>query len=139
MILLDTNIISEFLKPVFDRNAATWLDAQDRDVLYVSAITIAEVAYGVSRLQNGNRKTRLESNVRRVESEDFAGRVLVFDDIIAWQSGDVRARRERMGRPISLADAAIAATAITYSLALATRNIRDFDGLDLMLVNPFEA
>jgi toxin FitB len=138
MILLDTNVISEFLKPEFNQNAALWLEAQDRGALYLSTVTIAEIAYGVSRLQDGKRKTRLEEKIRQITREDFAQRVLPLDGVSAWCSGEIRVRRERVGKPVSLADAAIAATAITHGLSLATRNIRDFEGLDLKLINPFE-
>jgi toxin FitB len=139
MILLDTNIISEILKPEYDGNVGRWLETNEPGNLFLSSITIAELAFGVSRLPEGKRKTNLSYSVQRLESETFMGRILDFTVVAARRSGDIRAIRERTGRSVSLADAGIAATAITHSFALATRNIKDFEGLDLELVNPFKS
>jgi toxin FitB len=137
MILLDTNIVSEILKPAYDGNVGRWLESSKPESLYLSSITIAELAFGVSRLPEGKRKTKLSYSVQRLETETFASRILDFTVAIAMKSGDVRAIRERTGRTVSLADAGIAASAIIHGFALATRNTRDFEGLDLELINPF--
>jgi toxin FitB len=138
MILLDTNVISEILKPEYNGYVGHWLETNKPEDLFLSSITIAELAFGVSRLPEGKRKTNLSHSVQRLETETFVGRILDFGVVAARRSGDVRAIRERTGKTVSLADAAIAATALTYGLTLATRNIRDFEGLDLELINPFE-
>jgi toxin FitB len=138
MILLDTNIISEILKPEYDGNVGHWLETNIPESLFLSSITIAELAFGVSRLPEGKRRANLSHSMQRIESETFVGRILDFTAAMAMRSGDVRAIRERTGRTVSLADAGIAATAITHRFALATRNIKDFEGLDLELINPFE-
>ncbi len=138
MILLDTNIISEVMAENSLPDVVAWLDAQRRQDLFLSAITLLELQYGIERMSAGTRKLKLETTVERIVRELYVGRICVVDSAVARAAGQVRVRRERLGRPITVADAAIAATALTHEFALATRNIRDFEGLGLHLINPFE-
>ncbi|MFM9974799.1 MAG: type II toxin-antitoxin system VapC family toxin [Beijerinckiaceae bacterium] len=139
MILIDTNIISELWREKPSSGVSHWLQAQDSTGVFISAITLAEIQFGIAKLPVSIRRSNLVVAVTRLEQETFSGQVLPFDNRCAAPFGLVRASREQMRHPISFPDAAIAATALTHGLTLATRNIRDFDGLDLMLVNPFEA
>jgi toxin FitB len=138
MILLDTNIISEVMAENSSQDVVAWLDAQHRQELFLSAITLLELQYGIERMSAGTRRLKLEMTVERIVCELYAGRICAVDSAVARAAGQARVRRERLGRPITVADAAIAATAITHGFSLATRNIKDFEGLDLELINPFE-
>jgi len=138
MILLDTNIISEVWRQHRNIHVERWVDAQPRRMLFLSAVTLGELHYGAQRLPDGRRKDLLLTVIAELEQSTFAGRILPFDTRCSDVFGRLRAERERMGRPINVADAAIAATALTFKLSLATRNTRDFDDLGLDLINPFE-
>jgi toxin FitB len=138
MILVDTNIISEIWRPNPNQYVLSWLESQLREAVFVSAITLAEIHYGIARTPEGYNKARMADSALKLEKETFNGRVLGFDSRCALQFGLVRASREKMGRPINFPDSAIAATAITYGLVLATRNVKDFEGLEMKIVNPFE-
>jgi toxin FitB len=138
MILLDTNVVSELWK--LSPSAATrqWFEQQPRTSLYLSAIVLGEIQFGVQRLPEGKRRSWFADAIAKLERTTFRDRILSFDQKCAPFYGRVKVIRERAGRPVLAADAAIAATALTYGLALATRNIKDFEGLDLELINPFE-
>jgi toxin FitB len=138
MILIDTNVISELWRDRPDRNVGEWLEYQPREGIFVSSITLAELHFGIVRLDEGRNKLRMSQSIAKIERETFDGRVLNFDNRTAVHFGIVRAARELMGRPINFPDSAIAATAVTHGLTLATRNIKDFEGLNIALINPFE-
>jgi toxin FitB len=138
MILVDTNVISEIWRPERSLTVQKWLDTQQSGRLFISAITMGELYLGALRIADGRRKTNLLTMISELESGSFAGQILDFDIRCSKAYGRVKFQRERIGRPVLAADAAIAATAITHGLSLATRNIRDFEGLDLKLINPFE-
>src|SRR5262249_39016868 len=134
VILLDTDVISGLMRPEVDRRLADWLRGVGEERLSVSAVTVSEIAYGLARLPNGQRKTRLAASVDRL----LAGLEIVdFDRAMAARSGSFRAQREAAGRPMSHADSMIAATASALDAQLATRNVRDFAGLDLNIGNPW--
>lgn len=139
MIILDTNIISEPGKPIPDATVLAWLNKQHRPLLYLAVPTIAELSFGGQRtfLRSGSR--RFLEHLRIIVEEDFAGRILPLDLLSTEAYGLVRAKREKAGRPINQIDAMIAAICLVHGATLATRNVRDFEGLDLKLVNPFEA
>ena len=139
MILLDTNVISELWRPKRNMDVERWVDAQPTLTLFISSITLAELHFGVSRLPEGGRKNLLSNAIEKMVTDTFVQRILPFDARCARAFGQMKAERERLGRPIVFADAAIAATALTYGLTLATRNLRDFDGLGLALIDPFAA
>lgn len=101
-------------------------------------MTVAELLYGIARLPDGRRKTGLEEAALQMLDEEFAGRVLPFDEDAAVHYAALVSRREHAGRPISMADAQIAAICLHRAAALATRNSKDFEGVGIVLANPWE-
>ena len=139
MILLDTNVLSELMRHEPDPVALAWVDAQSRYQLHISAVTRAEIDLGVALLPEGRRKQGLQAAAQRMFAE-FSGRCLPFDERAASRYGELVAVRVRAGRPISVEDAQIAATALAGGFVLATRNGRDFTAIEgLALVDPFTA
>lgn len=139
MIVLDTNIISEMMKKAPSLRVVSWLDNQDVTQLFVSTITISEISYGIASLPKGKRKHAIEVAFHKVIQEAFKYRVLSFDEPAASIYGEIMGHRKTLGRPMSILDGQIAAIAISQNATLATRNIRDFSGCDLELINPFDA
>ncbi|MFP4606637.1 MAG: type II toxin-antitoxin system VapC family toxin [Thiohalospira sp.] len=139
MILLDTNVLSELMRPDPHTGVVAWVDQWPVDELAVTTITVSEVLFGLERLEEGLRRRRLESVARTMFEEEFRGRILPFDLRAAEAYATLAAHRMAEGHPISMADAQIAAIARTRNAALATRNIRDFSGLSLELFDPWEA
>ncbi|MGR9293747.1 PIN domain-containing protein [Rhizobium leguminosarum] len=137
MIVLDTNVISEMQGRTHSERILSWLDAYDVETLFLTTIAVAEMRYGLELLDDGRRKTALVSDFNRIESE-FSGRILGFSLSAAHRYGLLAAERRKAGRPMETKDAMIAAICLANGETLATRNTRDFEGLDLKLVNPFE-
>jgi toxin FitB len=137
MIVLNTNVISETLRPKPSSTVVAWMRAQPIASLFTTTITEAEVLYGLALLPDGKRRRSLESAVRLIFAEDLAGRVLSFDSAAAREYADIAADRRRTGRPIALADAQIAAIARSRGAALATRNVDDFAGCKLNVIDPW--
>lgn len=102
MILLDTNVLSEIMRPMPDTEVVAWLDAQPSDQVWVCAVTRAEIELGIALLPDGQRKLRLQMAARGMFAEDFAGRCLPFDEEAAITYAAIVASRTRLGRPISL-------------------------------------
>lgn len=138
MIVLDTNVVSELLRPAPDERVLTWLDRQRSSELWLSAVSAAELAFGVERLPHGRRKIQLREAVRAVLSVDLGGRLLPLDRAAAEAYGSLAADLERQGLSRSIPDVQIAATCRSRGATLATRNVRDFAGTGLDLVNPWE-
>lgn len=138
MIVLDTNVISEAFRPAPSTAVRTWLDAQTPTDLFLCAPVLAELRYGVERLPAGVRKAELERLLSNVESELFDSRILPFDRPSAHAFGRILVRRNSIGRPMPAMDALIASIAISHGTAVATRDVLDFTGLGLRLINPFE-
>ncbi len=130
MILLDTNVLSELMRPSPERRVVKWLDARSDSDLWISAVTVAEIRLGLSLLPDGARKTLLLELAEQMFNEDFSDRCLPFDCEAALQYGFIVSERTRQGRPISVEDAQIAAIALTSQLVLATRNEKDFMGIE---------
>lgn len=139
MIILDTNVVSELIRPRADATVVAWVDQHPVDDVYLTAITTAELRYGIARLPQGKRRTGLADRVRRVIEEEFTGRVLPFDDQAAHEYAQIVVDREGRGRPISMADAQIAAICRSYRAELATRNTKDFVHTGIAAVDPWEA
>lgn len=137
MIVLDTNVLSELMRQPPDTGVLTWLDAQTGGELFLTAITVAEILYGIARLPDGQRKVNLQDAAMAMFTVDFGGRILPFSEQAAVVYAEVVAGRERLGRPISMADAQIAAICRLNAAALVSRNVKDFDGLGLELINPW--
>lgn len=137
MIVLDTTVISELARQVPDAGALTWLDSLEISDVATTAVTAAELRYGLARLPDGRRKRELTVVIHGILTEDFRGRVLPFDEGSSVQYADIVANRERIGRPIGVADAQIASICRDVGAALATRNTTDFEETGVELVNPW--
>jgi predicted nucleic acid-binding protein len=137
MILLDTNIVSEFMKTNPDTRVMDWLNARAKIDFHLCTPVIAEIRYGIAQLPDGKRKDNMLGACERLEAETFAGRILPFDHRAAHCYAELRATRRKTGKPMSVMDAMIAAIALAHAMTLATRNVRDFEGLGVPLVDPF--
>ena len=139
MILLDTNVVSELMRPSPSAAVVRWLDIQTAGTVWISAITVAEIRLGLARLPAGRRRDALTTLADAMLDDDFGGACLPFDRSAATHYAVIVAARTRRGRPISVEDALIAAIARAGGLTLATRHITDFSAIDgLTLVNPWE-
>ena len=139
MIILDTNVLSELMRPRPAQQVVRWVSGQPARRLFTTAITEAEIILGVALLPGGKRRALLESIVVDMFAEDFGDRALPFDSAAAPFFASIVAARRQGGRPISHADAQIAAIARCHGAAIATRNIADFEGCKVELVNPWDA
>ena len=139
MIVLDTNIISETMRRAPNAAVVDWLDSQPANDLYLCTPVLAEVYYGIARLDESTRKTNLLRSYRQIVAEVFEGHILPFDSPAAEAYGQLVAKRESEGNPITVIDAMIAAIAQSNSAALATRNTAHFIETGLTLINPFVA
>jgi predicted nucleic acid-binding protein len=138
MILLDTNVLSELMKPDPESRVTTWLDAQLENEVMLSAITLAEIDLGIAILPDGMRKEAL-SQLAVDLFREFDLRILPFDYKAAPQYAKLVAQARAIGRTISVEDAQIAAIAIVNDLTLATRNTKDFEFIaNLVCFNPWE-
>lgn len=138
MYLLDTNILSELMRPKPNRDVIRWLDQQFSNDLYISSITIAEIHLGIALLPDGKRKKTLRL-AADFALQDFAENQLNFSEKSAVEYANIVAKRIKVGRPISVEDAQIASIALANKANLVTRNVNDFDRIDgLNIVNPFE-
>ncbi|MGD0617974.1 MAG: type II toxin-antitoxin system VapC family toxin [Bryobacteraceae bacterium] len=139
MIVLDTNVLSEALKPSPSRTVLDWLASQEPLSVYVTAITQAELLYGIEVLPSGKRKSHLSVVITQLFAEDFSGRVLAFDGEAAAVFAKVVAGRKSGRRPISQFDAMIAAIARSRGAAVAARDASDFRDCGIRVVNPWLA
>jgi len=138
VILLDTNILSEFMRSQPSPKVLSWLDEQPASEVFTSAISRAEIELGLLLMPPGKHQKALSQAAGAMFAEDFAGRCLPFDEEAAGHYAAIVSTRTRAGRPISVEDAQIAAIALAHRMPLATRNIADFEGIDgLELVNPW--
>jgi predicted nucleic acid-binding protein len=139
MIILDTNILSETLRPVPNTKVMTWLAAQRRVSLFTTTVTKAEIFYGVRLLAHGARKEALASAINAIFDEDFAGRLLSFDSRAADMYAQIAASRKSAGTPISQFDAMIAAITRSQEATLATHNTKDFINCGINIIDPWRA
>lgn len=135
--LLDTNVVSEWVKPWPDPGVIAWLAETDEDRVFLSVVTLAELRHGIERLADGGRRRRLDAWLRDELTLRFEGRLLPVDPAVAERWGELVARREAAGRPIGVMDAFIAATASRHGLTLVTRNASDFASTVKAIVNPW--
>ncbi|NBF41121.1 MAG: PIN domain-containing protein [Spirochaetes bacterium] len=138
MILIDTNVVSETMRPRPDQRVIAWLNETETVTLYVSTITIAEIESGIEILPFGERRLDLERRFRRFIDEGFAQRVLHFDTEAARSYARIMSHRRSVGRPLASLDGQIASIAQSKGCALATRNVADFSECGLKVVNPFD-
>ena len=137
MIVLGTSVLSELMRLEPVATVVDWVDRQPTDEVFLTAVTFAELLYGISRLPQGRHRATLAEQLEAMVSEDFDHRVVPFDETAATHFPDVVARRELAGLPISVADAQIAAICRSHDGLLATRNIEDFTGTGIRISNPW--
>jgi predicted nucleic acid-binding protein len=139
MILVDTNVISEPWKPAPEPRVLKWIDAQAIETLYLSAVTIAELRFGIAAMPEGKRRATLDDRLERDVLPLFEGRILPFDLEASRAYADIMTRAKAAGQAVGKADAYIAATAASHGLAVATRDTSPFEAAGLTIVNPWEA
>jgi predicted nucleic acid-binding protein len=138
VIVLDTNVLSELIRPSPAAQVLTWLEAQPRSEIFTTTITKAELLHGVQLLPQGQRKESLFNAVLAIFVSDLAGQVLSFDSDAAAAYAEIAASCRAIGQPISQSDAMIAAITRSRGAGLATRNIKDFCNCKVDLVNPWK-
>lgn len=136
--LLDTDVLSEWIKPRPDPGVAEWLRKTDEDRIFLSVVTVAELHHGIERLEPGQRRNHLDEWLKDELAARFEHRVLPIDTGVADAWGKIVAHCERAGRSIGAMDALIAATAKCYGLTLVTRNTRDFMHSLKSILNPWK-
>jgi toxin FitB len=139
MILLDTNVVSEPLRPAPDSGIVEWIDAQPLETLFLSAITVAELRAGVALLPTGKRRAGLHESLEKRVLPLFAGRVLPFDLGCTQAYAKLMAKARASGLAIATADGYIAAIAAANGLAVATRDTGPFEAAGAAVVNPWQA
>ena len=139
MILLDTNVVSELMKAAPARSVVLWISAQPQSSLYTTSITQAEILHGIALLPSGKRRRAIEDAAHAMFTEEFKDRILGFGSDAASSYAHIAAERRRADRPISSFDAQIAAIARSVGATIATRNVADFSGCRVGLVNPWES
>lgn len=139
MIVLDTNVVSELMRPSASARVVRWVSSQPASSLYITSITQAEILYGILLLPAGKRQKAIESAADTMFQSDFSGRVLPFGPDAAPLYARIAVDRRRAGRPISHFDAQIAAIARAAGAAVATRNVDDFARCGVKLIDPWSA
>ena len=138
MIVVDTNVTSELMKPSPSAVVTSWVGAQPHSELFTTSITVAEVLYGIERLPEGRRKSLLRGAAEDVFST-YVDQLLTFDRAAATEYARVVSDRERSGRPIDGFDAQIASICRVHGATLATRNVEDFRDTDVEVIDPWRA
>lgn len=137
MIIVDTNVVSELLCPAPALLVESWLGRQDAAEIHFTAVSEAELRRGVAIMPAGRRRDALAEAIEGILREDFRGRILPFDSPAAVAYAAISAARQAAGRPISQFDCQIAAIALANEAAVATRNVRDFEGCGIEVIDPW--
>lgn len=135
--VLDTNVVSELMRPHTAAAVTAWVQARADASLWITSVTQAELWFGARVLRPGQKRQALEEMLNLIFDEDFAGRVWPFDSAAADAYADILSQRRAAGRPMSQFDGQIAAIARVRGAAVATRNVADFEGCGLVLHNPW--
>jgi predicted nucleic acid-binding protein len=135
--LLDTNCISELVRPQPDSRVLEWMEAADEAMLYLSVLTLGEIRKGLAGLPQGKRRTRLESWLEMDLQGRFAGRILPIDAAIADRWGLLAAESKRRGKPLPVIEGLLAATALHHNLTVVSRNASDFMNTPVPVLNPW--
>ena len=139
MIILDTSVVSAFMRHDADTVVVGWLDRQPPESIWITAVTVFEVHFGLELLAQGRRRRQLEEAFARALDEDFEDRILPFELNAARAAALIAARQRQAGRPIAIRDAQIAGIAAARRTSLATRNTRHFADLGIRLIDPWGA
>lgn len=139
MYVLDTNVLSAMMGPRPVPEIAAWIDSQDEDLLFTTAISQAEILSGIAIMADGRRRLDLATAAQAIFAEDFTGRVLPFDGEAALAYAELFAVRRRSGRPAATLDLMIAAVARSHGAGVVTRDASGFEGCGLTLINPWKA
>ena len=137
MIILDTNVLSALMRTVPDAHVVAWLDRQPAESVWITSITLFEAYLGLALLPSGRRRRTLEAAFARLLQEDLENRVLDFDSAAAAEAASLAAARQKNGRPVDLRDTQIAGIALARRATLATRNVRHFRDLGILIVDPW--
>ena len=138
MIVIDTNVASELMRPSPTPTVAAWIAERDAENIYLTAVSEAELLYGVAIMSAGKRRTALEAAMTRWLELGFGERILPFDSASARAYADIAAARRQAGRPIGEADCQIAAISRSRGADLVTRNVRDFEGTGVSVIDPWQ-
>jgi predicted nucleic acid-binding protein len=138
MIILDTNVISELMRPEPSVQVFAWVDAQVRRTLYTTTVVQAEILHGIARLERGKRKSFLAIQAQALFQEEFSDRVLPFTSEAARHFAAFSVARQQRGKSVAHFDAMIAACAMSVSASIATRDVSAFEGSDLTIINPWD-
>jgi len=136
--LLDTNCISELVRPTPEPRVLEWIEAADETLLYLSVLTMGEIRKGLAGLVQGKRRTLLETWLEVELQARFAGRIVPIDAAIANRWGQLAADAKRIGKPLSIIDGLLAATALHHDLTVVSRNTSDFTNTHVQVLNPWE-
>jgi predicted nucleic acid-binding protein len=137
--LLDTNVLSELLRPAPDPNVVRWMDTADESLMFLSVLTLGEIRKGISSLRLGARRGRLESWLQGALRSRFEGRILPIDEEVADRWGTIAATCSAAGRPVPVIDGLLAATALHHNLTFVTRNVPDVHKTGVRALNPWMA
>lgn len=138
MVVLDTNVVSELMRPTPDPVIASWIAERATSSLFLTAVTEAELRFGLAIMPTGKRREGLASALERMLKAGFANRILPFDSRAAHAYAEIAAARRRVGRPIPETDCQIAAIARSRGMAVATRNVRDFEDAGIEVYVPWK-
>jgi len=138
VIVLDTNVVSEVMRPQPGVHVLAWLNQQPSLHLYVTSVSVAEIGYGLRVLADGQRRRILQNRFEQFIAQGFEYRILNFDTAAARMYSEIMGYRKEIGCPMSFPDAQIAAITRTHNFMLATRNIKDFKCCGIDLINPFD-
>jgi len=136
--LLDTNVLSELMRPDANAQVTRWLDSIEESLLYLSVLTLGEIRKSLTVLTSGRRRSRLEAWLDTDLMSRFAGRVLPIDSSVADRWGRIAGEAQIRGTPLPVIDGLLAATALHHNLAVVSRNVRDFSLPGLASFNPWE-
>jgi hypothetical protein len=139
MIVLDTNVISEFMGPAPEQRVAQWMDLQSRSSVWTTSINVYEIRSGLLAMPDGKRRAALVMKFEQLLQSGLEGRILDFDSDSALRAAELSVDRRRRGRPVDARDTMIAGIVIASHATLATRNVKHFEEIAPSLVNPWEA
>lgn len=138
ILVLDTNVLSELMKPTSSAEVSAWLDRQEPSALYTTAITQAEILLGIAVLPAGKKRGAIQAAALAMFADDLQGRVLAFDEPAAASYAEIFARRRGAGRPAATLDLMVAAIAQSHGASIVTRDVSGFEGFGVVVINPWE-